>query len=967
MRHLLVTIILLIQLLGNQRLLAQKECGSLKNAKAYEQTIDISVYHKYDFRMVKGAIALLNVTDFDVRLEMTVVRPDGIIAEQVNTAETADFLIFEAPIIGEYKLYIKTIDGEENIGKYSLTPHFIASNKKGKKAQIRTLLEILEKPQRAGVAVAIVKNNQVLFEHHCGYSNVEHQLENNTETVFELASVSKQFTAFAIAKLAEEGKLSVEDDIRTYFPELPDYGTRIQVKHLLNHTSGIIDSEYPLALAGFESDPIGLDRVLNFLKSTSELYFEPGSEFSYSNDGYTLLGELVHRVTGQDFKAWMAQNVFGPLEMNSTVIRDSPEIVIPNRATSYMSYTGDTDFRRKSFDFYAPGGCSVRSSLSNLTEWVNYLNQGYRSQEKLFRRINQVETFPQGDLMEYAYGNFVTDFRGLKRYSHLGLSAGFTTAVARFPEQDLGFIFLANDGEFRNYYLSRKIYEIFLEEHLEPKSKVFSGIVTATPSIETSAEVHLAFRKLDLKAYEGSYFSQQINASYSFQVIDDTLYAISAAYSPIPIISGTKDTLMTDEDFMETLIFRRDYNGNVSACEIINESGGRGISFTKIPGIVKWSKPEYWRSSHYQQRVKDTLEEIDAADILTGFVVSVIDESETFFQEAYGHANVENDVAYTPETIQLIASISKSITGIAVMKAMELGYFDLDDAINEYLPYKIINPNFPDEDITIRHLLTHTSSLNDTDNYNHGYVFRKSLEKSNWPEPHHESLRLYNNNDKLRLSEFLDQIIAPNGKWYDKAGMYTDHRPGTIFEYSNMGFALLGYIIELTTKDDFKDFTQHHIFDPLDMKSSTWELEDVDSIHHATYYLENYNVCPNYSCNTIPDGGLYTNVIDLTKFLQEAIRGYAGRGTILSQSSYREMFRSQSDLIEIEGGLGWDLSIPCCIGHAGNDFGVSTVMYFEPRTGIGRIIFSNTSMETDEIENTFYGIMNLLFLREYKN
>jgi len=279
------------------------------------------------------------------------------------------------------------------------------------------------------------------------------------------------------------------------------------------------------------------------------------------------------------------------------------------------------------------------------------------------------------------------------------------------------------------------------------------------------------------------------------------------------------------------------------------------------------------------------------------------------------------------------------------------------------LPFKVKNPNFPDDDITIRHLLTHTSSLDDTENYNHGYVFRKPLEQKNWPEPHHQNLHLYNNNEKMSLSDFLDTMIDPNSKWY-KTEMYSKERPGTNFKYSNMGFALLGYIIETTTKTDFMDFTQKHIFDPLDMKSSTWELEKVDSKKHTTYYLENYKPCPDYSINTIPDGGLYTNIIDLTKFLQEAIKGYAGRGKILSQASYSEMFSMQSNLIEIEGGLGWDLSIPCCIGHGGNDFGVATLMYFQPSTGIGRIIFSNTSIESDLVEDVFYGMMGLLFLEE---
>ena len=402
----------------------------------------------------------------------------------------------------------------------------------------------------------------------------------NKNTVFELASVSKQFTALAIAKLAEERMISVEDDIRKYFPELPLYKTPIKIKHLLNHTSGIVESGYPLALAGFEKDPIDIDRVLNFLKNTPQQYTTPGSEFDYSNDGYTLLGELVHRVTKQSFRSWMKQNVFDPLEMNSTLIRDSPEIVIPNRAISYDPNEEYNNIKRQSFDFYAPGGCSVRSSISDLLKWVNYLNKGYHSQESLFKTINQLDEFNNGNPMEYAYGNFVSEFKGLKRISHLGLSAGFRTSLSRFPAEDLAVILLGNDGEFRNYYLSRKIYEIYFKEKLKYDYKKFEGIKIASPTKDVKQNKEKI--EVNLKDYEGTYFSSQLHSSYTFKVIKDTLFALSSAYKRIPVIATAKDTFETDKDFMETIKFKRDYNYKISDCDIYDDDDGRAITFRKI-------------------------------------------------------------------------------------------------------------------------------------------------------------------------------------------------------------------------------------------------------------------------------------------------------------------------------------------------------------------------------------------------
>jgi len=739
---------------------------------------------------------------------------------------------------------------------------------------------------------------------------------------------------------------------------LPIYKTTIKIKHLLNHTSGIIDSEYPLALAGYEDDPIEIERVLNFLKNCPDQYFESGSEFAYSNDGYTLLGELVDRVTDQSFAEWMKENIFMPLGMKNTVIRDSPDLVIPHRSTSYIAYTGDQLARRQSFDFYAPGGCSVRSNLNDMVTWINYLNQGNQSEETLFRKINQVDTFASGESVEYAFGNFHTDFRGIERISHLGLSAGFNTSLARFPELNYSFIHLGNDGEFCNYYLSRKIYEIYLSDHLEPKTEKFKFTIPIQDSkdkIENKPPINLY-----LSDYTGSYFSPQLNASFSFQVKQDTLYALSSAYKDIPLVAIGVDSFSSDEDFMETIVFTRDYEQSVSDCLIYNDDDHYGIQFNLIPNTKPWTTPKQWKSTEFIEAMTDTLHDIEATKVLPGFVVSVFNESETILQKGFGYSNVEKGKEYNSETIQMIASISKSVTGMAAMKAMELGHLSLDDSINDYLPFSLINPKFPDDEITIRHLLTHTSSLSGAKNYGHGYVFERSLNKDNWPEPHHKYFQYYNDNQKMSLSEFLETILSPKGKWFDE-NLYSDYKPGTNFDYSNLGFALVAYIIELATEVDFQEFTKQHIFIPLGMNASTWELDEVNEKHHITYYLENYNVCPRYSINTYSDGGLFTNIEDLTIFLQEVMKGFAGRGRILTTSSYQEMLNSQTDLIEIEGGLGWDLSIGCCIGHSGNDFGTSTFMYFEPETGIGRIVFTNISLELEELQDAMYGIMNLLF------
>lgn len=371
---------------------------------------------------------------------------------------------------------------------------------------------------------------------------------------------------------------------------------------------------------------------------------------------------------------------------------------------------------------------------------------------------------------------------------------------------------------------------------------------------------------------------------------------------------------------------------------------------------------DHWKDPNFLNKIDQSLLNIDSSGILPGFGVAVFDKDQIFFQKGYGFADKESNRAYTPQTVQIIASVTKSINGMALMKLVDQGKINLDDPVNKYLPFELINPRFPKVPITLRHLATHTGSIDDPEVYAKSYVFTSALNKSQWPQAWHKIIPTYENNGAMDLAEFLSKIVPKSGEWYDK-NMYLRKKPGKKYVYSNLGAALLGYIVEWVSGLDYRTFVKQEILDPLGMTSSTWYLEEIDSSIHTRYYLENYHPVPNYSINTYPDGGLYSTVEDLSKFLQEVLKGYAGEGTLLSQNSYREMLKIQSPVAE--EGIGWDFSFPCCIGHSGNDFGTTTLMFFEPTTGIGRIIFANISAERDEIYNNIYGnMMPLLFRKE---
>lgn len=371
---------------------------------------------------------------------------------------------------------------------------------------------------------------------------------------------------------------------------------------------------------------------------------------------------------------------------------------------------------------------------------------------------------------------------------------------------------------------------------------------------------------------------------------------------------------------------------------------------------------KHWENPQFLEKIDADLKKIEASKILPGFAVAVFDKDQVFFQKGYGFADTESQKAYTPQTIQIIASITKSINGMALMKLVDEGKISLDDPVNKYLPFEVSNPRHPDIPITLRHLATHTGSIDDPHSYNKGYVFTQALDQNRWPKPWHKLLSRYDQNAPMDLGPFLKKVVAKDGAWYDKK-MYLRKKPGTYYEYSNLGAALNGFIIEQVAEMDYRDYVKEEILSPLGMTASTWYLDSINPEHHTTYYLENYKSCPDYSINTYPDGGLYSSVSDLRKFLQEVLKGHAGEGTLLSKAAYKEMLQIQSPVAE--EGIGWDFSFPCCIGHAGNDFGTTTLMFFEPKTGIGRIIFANISTELDDIYNSIYGnMMPLLFQKK---
>lgn len=295
-----------------------------------------------------------------------------------------------------------------------------------------------------GFAAAVIKDGRVLFQGAYGFSNSEHKVPFTIHTVSDLASVSKQFTGFAIATLIQEKRLRLDDDIRRYLPELPDFGDTITVRHLLYHTSGIRDWVGLVKVSGrYDEDVIIDDFLMKLVMNQQDLNFRPGERFRYSNTGYFLLANIVSRVTGQPFSEWMRDYVFVPLGMTNTHFCDDHRTIIPNRASSYRKDSNGV-MQNTTSNLEAYGSSSLFSTLADMIKWVSNFETRSLGGPEVWDMMRQRGVLNDGQTVNYGFGISINEYGGLLSVGHGGSWGGYLSQVTYYPELHLVYVFMTN-------------------------------------------------------------------------------------------------------------------------------------------------------------------------------------------------------------------------------------------------------------------------------------------------------------------------------------------------------------------------------------------------------------------------------------------------------------------------------------------------------------------------------------------
>lgn len=408
---------------------------------------------------------------------------------------------------------------------------------------------------------------------------MEYQIPITHISAFDLASCSKQITGYAIAMLIDQGRISLDDDIRKYLPEVPEFGKKILLRHLVYHTSGLLNWDEAAFSMGYPGeDIVTIDMILRMVASQRRLSFNPGDAFAYCNTNYNLLAKVVEKVTGSKFANWTKDNLFTPLGMNNTYVQDDIHKVIPQKVSSYKA--GKEGFNLYPNTFSAIGSTSVNASIDDLVLWVNNIEAGKVGGKHVLDILNVSGTLNNGEKLPGGFGNFSGRHKGVKKIEHLGLVLGFRAAITRYPEQNLAVIYLSNDGNDATYSRSWQLADLFLK-NLKSEPLAAKPFPDLNEMLERTKPIIPEKMGQDLKELEGIYYSEDLNVIYKIKFADGFLILDLPRIENKYLKRENPDSFSINlQNSRRQLDFQRDSRKTITGFMLTG--GGSRIQFAKL-------------------------------------------------------------------------------------------------------------------------------------------------------------------------------------------------------------------------------------------------------------------------------------------------------------------------------------------------------------------------------------------------
>ena len=416
-------------------------------------------------------------------------------------------------------------------------------------ARVDAIFADLARTDSPGCAVGVIRDGQLLYGKGYGQASIEHTAPITTRTVFDIGSVSKHFTAAAIVLLAQQGKLALDDEVRKYVPELPDYtaasgGKKLTIRHLLHHTGGVRNYDTLMALTATDfSGRTGDREALDYIVRQKELNFPPGDDYLYSNSGFFLLSQIVKKASGKTLREFAAEHMFAPLGMSDSLFLDDTTLIIPRRATGYSPKRGGGwDIEMSGFEQTGDG--AVQTTVEDFVHWDQNFETGRVLGAQGLQWLQTPGVLNDGKKITYALGLQVHTYKGLRLVEHGGSWAGYRAHYSRFPDQKLAIVTMCNAANANPQRRTRQVAEVYLGSVMKDEPRPAPPTTAGSQSGGTDAAAW--------KAYAGMYRSAQIGSVLRVALEENKLMVRTGNAPPIeisPVGGGEFRLLQPDTNF----------------------------------------------------------------------------------------------------------------------------------------------------------------------------------------------------------------------------------------------------------------------------------------------------------------------------------------------------------------------------------------------------------------------------------
>jgi CubicO group peptidase (beta-lactamase class C family) len=425
-----------------------------------------------------------------------------------------------------------------------------------------------------GCALGVIRNDELIYARGYGMASLDLGVAITPASVFRIGSTSKQFTAAAVVLAAQNGELSLDDDIRKHLPEMPGYGRTISIRDLLHHISGIRDYLGLMYLTGLRDDDwFTDDEVVAIVARQKATNFEPGSEYLYSNSGYFLISQIIKRATGMTLRDYAQEYVFRPLGMTHTHFHDDHNEIVANRASGYAPAAGGFRISMTTLDMVGDGG--VFTTVEDLLVWDRNFYEPRVGGDEFLRTMLRRGVLTDGDTLSYALGLGHAMYRGLPTVRHSGGFVGFRAQMIRFPEQRFSVICLCNLATANPTRLAERVADVYLADLLEPEEESEDPGRRRRESEVVEAPEYGAG---ELAAFAGTYHSDELDSDYRVYLEEGELRVQRGRGDPIPLRPTGTDEFRVGGARVE---FERDGTGRPESF-VLDAGRVRGIRFVRV-------------------------------------------------------------------------------------------------------------------------------------------------------------------------------------------------------------------------------------------------------------------------------------------------------------------------------------------------------------------------------------------------